>query len=141
MNVLTDVLDRRIQLLKRAIKQAEKETSFPEGRLRISKTEGRVRYYEVNEKSDTNGIYLHKKDQLPRVKQLAQKDYNRQFLKMAGAELQRLERFIELYQKQQAETAYSGDFSRRSRSDFALMTLFRRSASTLKISFSDLTCL
>ncbi len=106
MNKIIESLNCRIQLLKKAIKQAEKEDSFPEGRLRISKTDGRVRYYEVNEKGDTSGKYLHKKEQLPRVKQLAQKEYNKKFLKMAGAEQKNLEKFLERYQKQLTEFSY-----------------------------------
>ena len=51
MNELSNALTCRIQLLKRAIKQAEKDGEFPEGRLRVSRTAGRVRYYEVQEKN------------------------------------------------------------------------------------------
>ena len=69
MNELSNALTCRIQLLKRAIKQAEKDGEFPEGRLRVSRTAGRVRYYEVTEKNDTKGNYLSKKEQLSRVKQ------------------------------------------------------------------------
>lgn len=107
MNELSNALTCRIQLLKRAIKQAEKDGEFPEGRLRVSKTAGRVRYYEVTEKNDTKGKYLSKKEQLSRVKQLAQKDYNKQFLKTVKIELNMLEGLLLKYNKNQAEESYN----------------------------------
>lgn len=101
MNNLIDELNKRIQQLRKAIKQAEREKSrLPDGRLRISKTAGRIRYYEVNENTDSSGKYLHKKEEYSKIKLLAQKDYNKQFLKTAQAELKKLEKFLEQYQKE-----------------------------------------
>lgn len=97
METITELVTSRIALLKRAIKQAEKaQSSFPEGRLRTSRTGGRLRYYEVNEKGDTNGRYLHK-NEMETIKILAQKDYNKHFLKATKTELEILEKFLMNY--------------------------------------------
>lgn len=107
MNNLVYELNERIQQLRKAIKQAEREEStLPDGRLRISKTSGRIRYYEVNENTDSSGKYLHKKEEYSKIKKFAQKDYNKQFLKTARAEQKKLERFLEQYQKNQSESTY-----------------------------------
>ena len=106
MAKISELVTSRISLLRRAIKQAEKaQSSFPEGRLRTSRTGGRLRYYEVNEKGDTSGRYLHK-DELATIKTLAQKDYNKHFLKNAKTELEMLEKFIFKY-KISAEDTYN----------------------------------
>ena len=94
---IIELVSSRITLLKKATKQAEKaQSSFPEGRLRTSRTGGRLRYYEVTEKGDTNGKYLHK-DELATIKTLAQKDYNKHFLKAAKSELEMLEKLQSKY--------------------------------------------
>ena len=103
---LLETINKRITLLKKAVKQAEKDvSSFPEGRLRMSKTRGQVRFYSVTEKEDTNGKYLSMKD-IPIIRLLAQKDYNKQFLKSASAELKLLEKMQLLYMNNQADFAY-----------------------------------
>ncbi len=94
---IIELVSSRITMLKRAIRNAEKaKSSFPEGRLRTSRTGGRIRYYEVTEKGDSSGKYLHK-DELDTVQNLAQKDYNKQFLKAAKSELEMLEKFLLKY--------------------------------------------
>ena len=99
-NTLANIIEfvsSRIAQLKRAVKQAEKaQSSFPEGRLRTSRTGCRLRFYEVTEKGDTNGKYLHK-DELATIKTLAQKDYNKHFLKAAKSELEMLEKLQSKY--------------------------------------------
>lgn len=94
---IIEFVSSRISQLKRAIKQAEKaQSSFPEGRLRTSRTGGRLRFYEVTEKGDTNGKYLHK-EELATIRTLAQKDYNKHFLKAARSELEMLEKLQSKY--------------------------------------------
>ena len=104
---VAEVLNARIECIKRAIKLAEKEEGrFPEGRLRTSKSSGRVRYYEVHEKNDTNGEYLHKTKQLHLIKSLAQKDYNEKFLIKAREEQKLLEKLLLKYRKSYCESVY-----------------------------------
>jgi hypothetical protein len=108
MNSIFTIINNRLELLQRAIKQAEKdETAFPNGRLRITRTTRQIRYYNVVDSGDTTGQYLSK-SKAKIIKQLAQKDYNKQFLKAARAEQKKLENFLNQYRKQQAETTFEG---------------------------------
>ena len=87
MNSLLYELQARKQRLERAIRAAEKflETA-PEGRLRISNRSAGCRYYRVNQKYDTTGVYIPKKN-TKLIAQLAQRDYALRFLKEAHKEL------------------------------------------------------
>lgn len=100
------IINKRIAILKRAIIAAEKDRYlFPEGRLRVNKTSKQLRFYKVTEKGDSTGEYIPK-SKIDTIRQLAQKDYNKQFLKTAQAEQKVLENFIEQYQKYQSESLY-----------------------------------
>jgi hypothetical protein len=90
MNELIKALNKRVALLERSIKLAEKEEkTLPDGRLRVS----RKRYYKITANSDEGGEYLLKKN-MPMIRKLAQRDYNRVFMKAAGDELKMLKKFI-----------------------------------------------
>ncbi|MCR4689915.1 MAG: hypothetical protein K5739_01030 [Lachnospiraceae bacterium] len=103
---LIRILNKRKELLERSIKIAEREEKkLPEGRLRVSKTARQTRYYKMTDGSDKTGEYLSKKEQAT-IKLLAQKDYNKQFLKVATQELKLLEKWIIQY-KNQVENVYN----------------------------------
>ena len=109
MNMIIESINARIAVLKRAIRRAEKEKdSFPEGRLRTSKGNKRVRYYKVSVERDTSGEYLSRKENSALIGLLAQKDYNKHFLKSAVAELEMLEKILARYQSKQSEAVYNG---------------------------------
>ena len=109
MNTIIESVNNRIAFLKRVIRRAEKEKgSFPEGRLRTSRSNGRIRYYKVSKECDTSGEYLPKNEQMCMIRLLAQKDYNKHFLKSAADELEMLEKVLVRYQKKQSEAAYEG---------------------------------
>ena len=81
MKEILKQMDKRIPLLKQAIRRAEKEIgTFPEGRLRISVNRGCPRYYRVSDGSGHSGEYISKGD-MALVRTLAQKDYNSEFVK------------------------------------------------------------
>ncbi len=121
--LILQALNERIALLKRALKQAEKmEKTFPEGRLRVNRTSRQTRYYKMTDKTDKadkadktdkanktdkTGEYLSKKYKLSTIKQLAQKDYNKQFLKTAEKELKMLEALSARFNKHRAEEVYN----------------------------------
>ncbi len=106
MNELLSYMKERAKELKKAITAAEREQkTFPEGRLRISFSNNRCRYYLMTERGDTQGEYLVK-ERRPLAKTLAQKDYNRVFLKTAKAELKSLEQSIKSYTKENADLAF-----------------------------------
>lgn len=109
MNTIIESVNNRIAFLKRVIRRAEKEKdSFPEGRLRTSRSNGRIRYYKVSKERDTSGEYLPKNEQMCLIRLLAQKDYNKHFLKSAADELEMLEKMLASYQKKQSEATYEG---------------------------------
>jgi hypothetical protein len=106
MNELIRKLNRRKELLEKAIKIALRdENKLPEGHLRVSKNKKQTRYYKMVANSDKTGEYLSKKE-LVTIRLLAQKDYNRLFLKVAASELKLLEKWLKQY-KSQAEDAYN----------------------------------
>ena len=85
---------KRIEMLRKAIKAAERDIDtkgLPEGRLRISNAGGRQRYYFVKSSESPAERYLTKKE-MEFVRTLAQKEYNRDFLKRAKEELQKLQK-------------------------------------------------
>ena len=85
----------RAETLKKAIKVAEKEAKkFPEGRLRISNSGPHLRYYKMDEFGETSGKYISAENK-ELAKGLAQKEYNNRFVRMAKAEIKRIEVFIE----------------------------------------------
>lgn len=98
MTDLVNLMKERLLTLKHAIKVAEREEeSFPEGRLRINKLcrEGNYcKYYVVKKCSDTTGDYIPvgNKDY---IQKLAQKDYNKRFLKTSKVEVSILEKLIQ----------------------------------------------
>ena len=107
MNELIEIIDRRIMLLKKAIKKAELEKeTFPEGRLRVSHGEGeKYRFYRVVDSCDSTGEYLTKENG-DAVRSLAQKDYNKLFLKEAIEEEKRLRRINDYLKKKNANSIY-----------------------------------
>ena len=107
MNELIEMINRRIALLKKAIKKAEAEKDlFLDGRLRVSHGEGdNYRFYRVIDNRDTTGEYLPKvRDGV--IRSLAQKDYNKIFLKEAQAEEKRLRRVLNLIENNNADIVY-----------------------------------
>lgn len=114
MKEILKQMDKRIPLLKQAIRRAEKETgTFPEGRLRISVNRGCPRYYRVTDGSGHSGEYISKEN-MALVRELAQKDYNSEFVKIARKELERLEKSIKQLSIENANAVYD-DFSEHRR--------------------------
>ena len=74
--------------------------------MRISNDRGSTRYYHVSDGTAHEEDYIPKSN-LSLAKELAQKDYNRTFLEMAGKELNRIERLIKQLSAESADTAYS----------------------------------
>ena len=106
MKDILRLMKERELILKKAIAKAElEEGSFPEGHLRISCSNNRPRYYKMSRRGDTKGEYIVK-EKLDEVTALAQKDYNRHFLKTAKAELGRLERDIKFFSEENADLLF-----------------------------------
>ncbi len=108
MKELLDQIDKRVVLLRRAIKKAEtKESSFPEGSLRVSPSRSTVRYYHMLRKGDTTGTYIPQKDK-KKIVLLAQKAYNRQFLDVAKRELEILKETMDHLRRNNADEVFRG---------------------------------
>ena len=106
MNELITQLESRITLLKKALAKATHDnTVYPDGHLRVSHSRGRNRYYHVTLPDNPDGEYI-KKDNLPLAKALAQKDYNKLFLKEAPAELAILESTLSHLSRRNADLSF-----------------------------------
>ena len=99
-------MEKRAIELKKAIVAAEKRIkSFPEGRLRISKSGRQIRYYHVLPSGNSSGTYIPR-DKRDIVSILAQKEYTRQFIVSARKELSRLEKCIRILSDNDADRVY-----------------------------------
>lgn len=106
MKKIIKLLKERAVILRKAITVAKHdEASFPEGSLRISPGNGRVRYFQITEDKNMPEKYL-KRDRMDLVTALAWKDYNRKFLKRAQYELDKIEKTIRQLERNNAESAY-----------------------------------
>lgn len=108
MEKLIDSINNRISALRKAIRMAERaESSFPSGKLRISKSKGYMRYYVITESKDTHGQYINN-NSIGLAYRLAQKDYTKDFLKKARVELKTLETAASKLTFCNADLAFSG---------------------------------
>ncbi|XME02285.1 hypothetical protein QYZ88_016690 [Lachnospiraceae bacterium C1.1] len=106
MNKIIQYINKREELLIKAIRKAKQDKDkFPEGRLRTSPLGSYTRFYIVTENSDTTGKYITKENKQIIIA-LAQKDYNRRFLKKAEKELKILKQIISKLSKDNADLAY-----------------------------------
>ena len=103
---IENMIKLRVEALERALKMAERELKrAPGGRLRISKSGNRDRFYWVTEKLDMKGQYIPKEEN-QKVKALAQKDYAERFIKAASAERDYWEKALEKLTAFSTDTAY-----------------------------------
>ena len=99
-------MKERVKILKKSIRIAKKDVSrFPEGKLRVSYSNHRPRYYHVTEAGDAQGVYI-KKENRSLAQKLAMKEYNGSFLKDAEMELAMLEKTIKRLSKSNADLSY-----------------------------------
>ncbi len=106
MEKIIEQLKGRSNLLRKAIAAAKHdEGSFPEGSLRISRGNGRIRFFQVPEDRSLPESYL-KREQRDLAEALARKDYNSKFLKKAQNELDKIEKIVRQLERNNAESAY-----------------------------------
>lgn len=105
MDELLMMLEARLANLNCALRLAKKDQDFPEGSLRVSTSNKRVRYYWMNQKASDLGEYI-KKDNHQFARELAQKSYNRKFIKMAESEILYLQSVITHLSKNNADMSY-----------------------------------
>ncbi len=106
MKKILILMKKRAAILKKAIAVAKRaEATFPEGSLRVSPRNGSVRFFQRMEDKSLKERYL-KKDEKALAELLAQKDYNRQFLKQAEYELDKIKKTIRLLEGNNADSVY-----------------------------------
>ncbi|MBR6256868.1 MAG: hypothetical protein IKR23_05760 [Lachnospiraceae bacterium] len=82
--------------------KVEAET-FPEGYLRISANQGRIRFYHCT--NDRYGMYIHK-DNLQLARQLAQKAYQKTVMQKAESRLKQISKILRDYADDEIEQMY-----------------------------------
>ena len=106
MKEVLEIMNKRAVALKKAIDKAKRDSGpYPEGHLRISSGNNRVRYFRTTLPGDCTGEYI-KKENRTLVTKLAQKDYNHQFIEDAEMELKKLEHAIAWFSKHNADLTY-----------------------------------
>jgi hypothetical protein len=109
---IDDIL-QRINMLTTAIKKAEQdEKTFPEGVLRVSTSYGNCRYYKVTSGSGHLGEYIPKSE-MDLISLLAQKTYNKDFLKSARTELKLLKKIYLYLTNSRVENIYARQIAGR----------------------------
>lgn len=108
MKKTLDVLEGRIKNLEVALKNAKKEAQlFPAGRIRLSCSRGKRRYYLVLPGQSSNGTYISIRNKAL-IGSLAQKEYNTRFLRLAERELASLRIAAKKLKVSDADSVYEG---------------------------------
>ena len=107
MKKITIFLEEQQRTIVEEIKRIEHEIkSAVDGRLRISVNHGHPQYYHVMNKGDDTGKYLPKRKEHKKIKELAQKDYDRKVLDYLSAQREMNDRMIKLCQKYEVQPVY-----------------------------------
>lgn len=107
MKKITIFLEEQQRMIVEEIKRIEHEIkSAVDGRLRISVNHGHPQYYHVTNKGDDTGKYLPKKKEYKKIKELAQKDYDKKMLDYLSAQREMNDKMIKLCQKYEVQPVY-----------------------------------
>ncbi len=99
-------MGERVRILRKALKKAcNEQDSFPPGRLRIQVVANKTSFYHASESPGARVQYIRKKNQ-NLIILLAQKSYNKHFIKTAEQELSLLENALAKLSNSNADTVY-----------------------------------
>lgn len=70
-----------------------KQKQYPEGKIRIAKSKGKIQYYLREKPTDKTGIYIPYKEE-NKIKTHLQKKYNEEVLKQITKEINSIEKFL-----------------------------------------------
>lgn len=99
-------LEEEVIVLQKQLNEIEqRERSAPAGRLRISKSQGSIQYYLVNEKNDINGKYIPK-EQEAYCRALAQKEYDCKVKKMIQKNIFQIQNFLKQFDDSKIDETY-----------------------------------
>ena len=107
MDKLIKLMEDRAKVLRNGIKIAERDKkTFPEGHLRISRTNNQIRYYEAADGPTPDEKYISVKN-MKLIRRLAQKTYNKTFLRNAKNELEDIEKLLKVFNKADADSCFT----------------------------------
>lgn len=100
--------EKRLKRIKTIVD--ERLTDVPQGTLRITTSNNKVQYVRCVENSDKSGGKLRyiRKDDLPMVRQLAQKNYDQKVKKIVDKRCGQFDRLIKEYEDDEIEEIYLG---------------------------------
>ena len=105
--MLVTELKKRAELLELYIADCERFLKrAPEGKLRVTETEKRVKYYIRHSNTETNGKYLSMKTDSKQIKLLARKHYCEKVLQEARIELKKVEDLLAYEMEQPISTQF-----------------------------------
>lgn len=94
MREIINKIEARKNFLTKILKQIENnEGSYPEGTLRIRNKNNKGVYYHIEDKKDSCGTYIPRKEE-NLARKLAQKEYEKKYKKQAIDELKAINRFL-----------------------------------------------
>jgi hypothetical protein len=106
MNRIIELMEKRLKATKKALNLALRDDDlYPDGRLRISRSDTSYRYYHVKGENSESQRYIKKHERGMAVK-LAQKTYREKFIKTATKEIECLENSIKKLSKYDADAAF-----------------------------------
>ena len=98
MSSLSELIQKRLEEIASQSKSLEKAVrTSPEGKLRISSSRNKARFYQVKENENSQGRYLRRSEK-KLAEKLAQKDYDKEVLKLLRMEEKALSKAAGYYE-------------------------------------------
>ena len=98
MSTLSELIQKRLEEIASQSKSLEKAVrTSPEGKLRISSSRNKARFYQVKENENSQGRYLRRSEK-KLTEKLAQKDYDKEVLKLLRMEEKALSKAAGYYE-------------------------------------------
>ncbi|MBE5970388.1 MAG: hypothetical protein E7242_09175 [Lachnospiraceae bacterium] len=106
MEKVIAAMNDKIEILEKRIKKAEEYLEkTTEGWLRITRSAGKPRYYQITQSGETTGKYL-KQNEINIAQELAQKDYYKKYIVKAQNDISRLSKALEMLKSASDKSVY-----------------------------------
>jgi len=106
MENIKEILQARQKYLLQMKADKEKQIkNAPDGTLRVCNNGGRIQFYHRIEPTDCCGRYINERE-LPLVKSLAEKDYDKKLLRAIERELNAIKKYFDTYPATNVEQIY-----------------------------------
>ena len=103
--ICKEIEERRQYLMQIKTQIERSKKKRVQGKLRVCSRGDRFQYYRRDNPTDFNGSYICKEN-IQMARDIAQQDYNEQFLKALQEEINVLNKFLQTYPKENAEKVY-----------------------------------